>query len=80
MEVLVHEELRESEPLGELMARLQALVEAIVDAPALTTRLIRVINAAHYRGLGAGQISSVQRAACSGLWRSWVSTPCATWR
>lgn len=89
MEVLVHEELRESEPLGELMARLsrqpdfaalqtsirrvqslagnetarlQALVEAIVDDPALTTRLIRVINAAHYRGLGAGQISSVQRA------------------
>lgn len=89
MEVLVHEELRESEPLGALMARLsrqpdfaalqtsirrvqslagnetarlQALVEAIVDDPALTTRLIRVINAAHYRGLGAGQISSVQRA------------------
>ena len=43
-------------------AHMRALTEGVLKDVALTTKLLRLINSACYRAVGAGTISSVQRA------------------
>jgi HD-like signal output (HDOD) protein len=43
-------------------AHMRALTEGVLKDVALTTKLLRLINSACYRAVGAGSISSVQRA------------------
>lgn len=43
-------------------ARLQNLAAVVMGDPAITHRMLRLSNAAYYRGVGGGSISSVERA------------------
>lgn len=44
------------------LAKVQTLAEAVLGDPGFSHRLLRLINAAHYRSAGGGSISSMQRA------------------
>ncbi len=43
-------------------ARLQNLAAVVLGDPAITHRMLRLSNAAYYRGVGGGSISSIERA------------------